>query len=93
MKRCSAVLVFLAVTPVFSRASAQQELDFLSGLKEFHDLRQMLPKHLKARANKMLSERHEKVASWGGADDEVHWSLGSPALGDKIVGNALLRYQ
>ena len=63
MKRRSAVLLFLAVTLVFSRAPAQQELGFLSGLTEFHDLRQMLPRHLKARTNKMLSERREKVSS------------------------------
>ena len=69
MKRRSAVLVFVAVSLVFSRASAQQELDFLSGLTEFHDLHQMLPKYLKARANKMLDERREQVASWSGADD------------------------
>lgn len=69
MKRRSAVLVFVAVSLVFSRASAQQELDFLSGLTEFHDLHQMLPKYLKARANKMLDERREQVASWRGADD------------------------
>lgn len=69
MKRRSAVLVFLAIILGFSRASAQQELDFLSGLTEFQDLHQMLPKYLKARANKMLAERREKVASWSGADD------------------------
>ena len=62
-------LVLLAVTPVFSRASAQLELDILSVLKEFHDLRQMLPRHLKARANKILYECREKVSSWSGADE------------------------
>ena len=93
MQRRSTVLLFIAVTLVCSQASAQQELGFLSGLTEFHDLRQMLPRHLKARTNKMLYECREKVSSWSGADDEARWSFGSPTLGGKIVGNALLRYQ
>ena len=72
--RLLAVLNVLSSTPARAKrlapfSSAQQELDFLSGLTEFHDLHQMLPKHHKARANKMLYKRREKVSSWSGADE------------------------
>ncbi len=44
-------------------AAAQNQLDFLSDLTQFHDLRQMLPDYLQQRAERRLAERRRRVAN------------------------------
>ena len=62
----AAGIAFLLV-PALARA--QNELDFLSDLTQFHDLKQMLPEYLNARANQLLDQRREQVATWKGPED------------------------
>jgi len=69
MNRLLLLLLLCAVVLAPRPGHAQQELDFLKGLTEFHDIKQMLPKYMNARANEMLAKRREEVATWRGADD------------------------
>ena len=62
----AALIAFLLVPAL---APAQNELDFLSDLTQFHDLKQMLPEYLNARANHLLDQRREQVAKWKGPED------------------------
>ena len=41
---------------------AQNQLDFLSGLSDYQDIREMLPRYLLKEANALLAERHKAVA-------------------------------
>jgi cephalosporin-C deacetylase-like acetyl esterase len=56
---CSA-LIGLSIEP--SMGQRPEELDFLTGLEDFRDIKSMLPAYLKGQANALLSERERKVA-------------------------------
>ena len=43
-------------------ALAQNQLDFLSDLSQYQDIREMLPRYLLKQADALLAERHKAVA-------------------------------
>src|SRR5689334_3633876 len=49
------------------QAQRTSETDFLSGLEEFRNIKNMLPEYVNARAKALLAERTRKIASFTSA--------------------------
>ena len=63
---CLTVLVLLAST---LSAQKSDELNFVSGIDQFDDIRHQLPEYLKHHANDLLHQRQEKVANLSTLED------------------------
>jgi hypothetical protein len=64
---CTIALALIGVAPL--AAQSTQELNFLSGLQDGRDLRDMLPSYVKGKADQLLAERRRKIAQFSSMAD------------------------
>src|SRR5689334_8480116 len=55
---CAAIIGF-GIAP--AQAQRTSEIDFLSGIEEFRNIKNMLPEYVNARAKELLAERARKI--------------------------------
>lgn len=65
----AAVTLVMIFGPVGSWTLAQSELDFVSGMEDFREVRSILPEYVHRLAGDLLKEREEAVKSWTTASD------------------------
>src|SRR6267142_5884719 len=63
---CLTVFVLLAST---LSAQKSDELNFVSGIDQFDDIRHQLPEYLKRRANDLLHQRGQKIVNLATLED------------------------
>jgi cephalosporin-C deacetylase-like acetyl esterase len=69
MKILCSVFSLILLTAAAAAAQTSEELNFVSGLTEFRDVRGMLPAYLKSKAFELLQERRQKIAQFSGKED------------------------
>jgi len=65
----AAKVTLLCVCAVMARAQTSEELNFITGLTEFREIRSMLPSYLRARAEALLQQRRQTIAQFAGRQD------------------------
>ncbi len=69
MKILCSVFSLILLTAAAAAAQTSEELNFVSGLTEFRDVRGMLPAYLKSKAFELLQERRQRIAQFSFPQD------------------------
>jgi cephalosporin-C deacetylase-like acetyl esterase len=69
MKILCSVFSLILLTAAAAAAQTSEELNFVSGLTEFRDVRGMLPAYLKSKAFELLQERRQRIAQFSSPQD------------------------